>query len=112
MRRGEIWWASIGPPAGSEPGYRRPAVIISANSFNAAPFKTIIVAFLTTATKRASDPGNVGLPARSTGLPRDSVLNVTQIASIDRRTLTEPAGKVPDGLMKDIDAGLRLALAL
>jgi len=112
MRRGEIWWASIGHPSGSGPGYRRPSVIISANSFNATALKTVIVGFLTTATKRASDPGNVRLPARSTGLPRDSVLNVTQIASIDRRTLTEPAGKVPNGLMKEIDAGLRLALAL
>jgi mRNA interferase MazF len=112
MRRGEIWWASIGPPTGSEPGYRRPVVIISANSFNTTPLKTIIVAFLTTATKRASDPGNVRLPGRATGLPRDSILNVTQIAAIDRRTLTEPAGKVPDGLMRDVDTGLRLALAL
>jgi mRNA interferase MazF len=112
VRRGEIWWASIGAPTGSEPGYRRPAVIISANAFNAAPFKTIIVAFLTTATKRANDPGNVKLPARATGLPKDSVLNVTQIASIDRRTLTQPAGRVPAGLMRDVDSGLRLALAL
>jgi mRNA interferase MazF len=87
-------------------------VVISANSFNATALKTITVAFLTTATKRASDPGNIRLPARSTGLPRDSVLNVTQITSIDRRTLTEPAGRVPDVLMRDVDAGLRLALAL
>lgn len=112
MRRGEIWWASTGHPSGSGPGYRRPAIIISANSFNATSLKTVIVAFLTTATKRAGDPGNVRLPARSTGLPRDSVLNVTQIASVDRRTLTESVGKVPDRLMKDIDTGLRLALAL
>jgi mRNA interferase MazF len=87
-------------------------VIISANSFNSTSLKTIIVAFLTTATKRASDPGNVRLPARSTGLPRDSILNVTHIAAIDRRTLTEPAGRIPDALMRDIDAGLRLVLAL
>ena len=112
MRRGEIWWASIGPPTGSEPGYRRPAVIISANSFNATPLKTIIVAFLTTATKRAGDPGNVRLSARATGLPKDSLLNATQIASIDRRALTQLAGRVPDGLMRDVDTGLRLALAL
>jgi mRNA interferase MazF len=112
MRRGEIWWASTGHPSGSEPGYRRPAVIISANSFNATAHKKIIVAFLTTATKRVSDPGNVRLPARDTGLPRDSILNVTQITSIDRRTLTEPAGRVPDDLMRNVDAGLRLVLAL
>jgi mRNA interferase MazF len=112
MRRGEIWWVSTGHPSGSEPGYRRPALIVSANSFNATALKTIIVSFLTTATKRASDPGNVTLPARDTGLPRDSILNVTQIASIDRRTLTEPAGKVPDHLMRNVDAGLRLVLAL
>jgi mRNA interferase MazF len=112
MRRGEIWWASTGHPSGSEPGYRRPAVIISSNAFNATSLKTIIVAFLTTATKRSGDPGNVKLPARSTGLPKDSILNVTHIAAIDRRTLTEPAGRVPDTLMRDVDAGLRLVLAL
>ncbi len=112
MRRGEIWWASTGHPTGSEPGYRRPAVIVSANSFNASLLKTVIVAFLTTTTKRANDPGNVRLPARDTGLPKDSILNVMHIASIDRRSLTTPAGRVPDRLMKDVDAGLRLALGL
>jgi mRNA interferase MazF len=112
MRRGEIWWASTGRPSGSAPGYRRPAIIISANSFNATALSTVIVAFFTTSPQRARDPGNVELPARSTGLPRDSVLNVTQLATLDRRTLTERIGRVPDLLMRDVDAGLRLALAL
>jgi mRNA interferase MazF len=112
MRRGEIWWASTGRPSASEPGYRRPAVIISANSFNATSLKTVIVAFLTTSSKRANDPGNVRLPARSTGLPSNSILNVSQIATIDRRTLTMLAGKVPDTLMREIDTGLRLSLGL
>jgi mRNA interferase MazF len=112
MRRGEIWWASAGRPSASEPGYRRPAVIISANSFNATSLKTVIVAFLTTSSKRADDPGNVKLPARATGLSSNSVLNVSQIATIDRRTLTERVGRVPDALMREVDAGLRLSLGL
>jgi mRNA interferase MazF len=112
MRRGEIWWTSTGEPSGSAPGFRRPAVIISANSFNVTPLRTVIVAFLTTSSKRALDPGNVRVPAGSTGLARDSVLNVTQLATLDRRTLTEHIGRVPDRLMRGVDAGLRLVLAL
>jgi mRNA interferase MazF len=112
MRRGEIWWANAGRPSGSAPGFRRPAVIISANAFNVTSLKTVIVAFVTTSTKRAAHPGNVGLPARTTGLVEDSILNVTQLATLDRRTLSGYIGKVPDRLMRDVDAGLRLAMAL
>ncbi len=112
MTRGEIWWCGLGQPHGSVPGFRRPAIIISANLFNRTAIQTVIVALATTAEARAHDPGNVRMPARKTGLRQDSILNVTQIATVDRRLLTERVGRVPDDLMAKIDDGLRLVLAL
>jgi mRNA interferase MazF len=112
MKRGEVWWVGLGEPSGSEPGYRRPAVVVSANEFNASAIKTVIVAFLTTNKARALDPGNVRIPARKSGLSYESTLNVTQIANVDRRALTERAGRVPEKQMAQVDAGLRLVLAL
>lgn len=112
MKKGEIWWVDPGVPRGSEPGYRRPAVIVSANKFNASSILTVIVAFLTTNARRAGDPGNVWLPADQTGLPESSTLNVTQIATIDRRSLSRRLGRVPDDLMREVDEGLRLVMEL
>ena len=112
MKRGEIWWVSAGVPRGSEPGYRRPAVIVSANEFNVTAIRTVIVAFLTTNAARATDPGNVWVTARQTGLPHSSTVNVTQLASVDRRIVAEKIGRLPDSLMADVDAGLRMVLAL
>lgn len=112
MRRGQIWWAAIGDPSGSGPGYRRPAVIISANDFNESAINTVIVAFLTTSAVRAKDPAVVRLPARSTGLRVTSFANFSQIYTVDRRILQSQIGRVPDDLMPDVDEALRLVLAL
>ena len=112
MKRGEIWWADAGEPSGSEPGFRRPAVIVSANKFNRTPIKTVIILFLTASEARAGDPGNILLSSRQTGLARNSVANITQLGTVDKRILTERVGRVPDNLMSQIDDGLRLVLAL
>lgn len=112
MRRGQIWWAGIGDPAGSEPGYRRPAIVVSANDFNDSAINTVIVVFLTTSLTRARDPGVIRISARGTGLPRDSFANVSQIYTVERRVLRDQIGRVPDNLMADIDRDLRLVLAL
>ena len=112
MKKGEIWWVDPGVPRGSEPGYRRPAVIVSANRFNASSINTVIVAFTTTNERRARNPGNVWLHADRTGLPESSTLNVTQIATIDRRSLSRRLGRVPDDLMREVDEGLRLVMEL
>ena len=112
MKRGEIWWADAGEPSGSEPGFRRPAVIVSANSFNATPIRTVIVIFLTTYAARAQDPGNIWLTSRQTGLSAGSTANVTQIATIDKRILTERVGRLSNQVMSQLDEGLRLVLAL
>jgi mRNA interferase MazF len=112
VKRGELWWADAGNPVGSEPGYRRPVVIISADRFNDTAIQTIIVAFLTTTPRRATDPGNVVIPAGALGLRRDSIVNVTQRATMDRRRFMERVGRVPPQLMDKINHGLRLVLGL
>jgi mRNA interferase MazF len=112
MRRGQIWWAGMGDPAGSGPGYRRPAIIVSANDFNDSGISTVIVVFLTTSAARARDPGVVRIGARESGLPKTSFANLSQVYTVDRRLLLQQIGRVPDALMPSIDEGLRLVLAL
>lgn len=112
MSRGEIWWADLPEPRGSEPGYRRPVLVIQANSFNQSGIRTIVVAILTSNLRLAEAPGNVFLPARVTGLPRDSVVNVSQLLTLDRLFLTEEVGKLPSRVLAEVDAGLRLVLEL
>ena len=112
MTRGEIWWADLPEPRGSEPGYRRPVLVIQSNSFNQSGIRTVVVAILTGNLRLADAPGNVLLPAKATGLPRDSVVNVSQLLTLDRSFLTEEIGKLPSHVLADVDAGLRLVLEL
>jgi mRNA interferase MazF len=112
VTRGEIWWADLPEPRGSEPGYRRPVLVIQSNSFNQSGIRTVVVAILTGNLRLADAPGNVLLPAKATGLPRDSVVNVSQLLTLDRSFLTEEIGKLPSHVLADVDAGLRLVLEL
>ena len=112
IQRGEIWWADLPEPRRSEPGFRRPVLVIQSESFNRSRIQTVIVAVITTNLELANAPGNVPLPARSSGLPRDSVVNVTQVLTLDRDFLTERAGVLPPRLQGSVDAGLRLVLQL
>ena len=112
MQRGEVWWASLPEPSGSEPGYRRPCLIISANSFNVSRIGTVIAAVITSNLRLAEAPGNVRLPTRGTGLSKPSVVNVSQIITVDKSFLTERIGRVPPNLLASVDVGLRLALSL
>ena len=112
MSRGEIWWADLPEPRGSEPGYRRPVLIVQADSFNRSTIQTVIVAMITSNLRLAEAPGNVILPARVSGLPRDSVVNVSQLLTIDHSFLSEHAGKLPARMLADVEAGLRLVLEL
>jgi mRNA interferase MazF len=112
IQRGEVWWADLPEPRRSEPGYRRPVLIIQADSFNRSRIQTVLVAAITSNLGLADAPGNVLLPARSSGLPRDSVVNVSQVLTLDRSFLTEHAGTLPARLQGSVDAGLRLALQL
>ncbi|HEY2390157.1 MAG TPA: type II toxin-antitoxin system PemK/MazF family toxin [Candidatus Angelobacter sp.] len=112
MIRGEIWWADLPEPRGSEPGFRRPVLIIQADSFNRSGIRTVIVAVITGNLRLAELPGNIFLPAQKNGLPRDSVVNVSQLITLDHSFLTEEVGKLPGPLMAEVDAGLRLVLQL
>lgn len=112
MRRGEIWWAELPEPTGSEAGFRRPVLIVQADAFNRSQLATVIVAALTTNLRLAAAPGNVLLTRRQSGLSKDSVVNVTQILTLDRSFLVEPAGAVTPDRMRDVDAGLERALGL
>jgi mRNA interferase MazF len=112
MLRGEVWWADLGLPRGSAPALRRPVLIVSADQYNRSRLKTITVAVLTGNARLAALPGNVTVSSELTELEADSVVNVTQLATIDRATLEERISTLPDWLMAQVDAGLRRALAL
>lgn len=112
IRRGEIWWADLPEPRRSAPGYRRPVLIVQANSFNRSRIQTVIVAVITGNIELADAPGNVLLPAGLTGLPRDSVVNVSQLLTLDRSFLTEQASTLPARLLGAVDGGLRSVLQL
>ncbi|HWZ32716.1 MAG TPA: type II toxin-antitoxin system PemK/MazF family toxin [Bryobacteraceae bacterium] len=112
IRRGEIWWADLPEPRRSEPGMRRPVLVVQADPFNLSRIRTVIVAVITTNLELAEAPGNVFLPARVSGLPRDSVVNVSQMLTVDQSFFAEPAGALPPRLQAQVDAGLRMILAL
>ena len=112
IERGSVWWADLGEPRGSEPGYRRPLLIIQANAFNRSRIQTVIAAVLTSNLRLLDAPGNVLVPATASGLRRDSVANVSQLITVNRDDLEERSGQVDATTMRRVDAGLRLVLAL
>jgi mRNA interferase MazF len=112
MQRGEIWWATLPEPMGSEPGYRRPVLIVQSNAFNRSRIATVIAVVITSNIRLAQAPGNVLLPAKATGLPRESVANVSQVITVDKHFLTECAGELSPDLLEDVESGLRLVLDL
>ncbi|MEZ5298243.1 MAG: type II toxin-antitoxin system PemK/MazF family toxin [Ilumatobacteraceae bacterium] len=112
IRRGDVWWADLGPPDGSGPGHRRPVVVVSSDAFNRSRISTVAVAIVTSNTALAAAPGNVLLSADSVGLDRDSVINVSQVTTLEKRSLTQRAGQLGMTTLDDLDAGLRLALGL
>jgi len=112
MYRGEIWWANLPEPVGSEPGYRRPVLIIQDDIFTQSRISTVIVVIITSNTQLAEAPGNVLLTQRASGLSRDSVANVSQIFTVDKTFLVERIGSLPDHLQEEVDEGLRTILYL
>ncbi len=112
VNRGEIWWADLSEPAGSSPGYRRPVVIIQSDNFNKTTLNTSIAASITTNLDLAEMRGNVLLKKDQSGLPKDSVVNVTQLFALDKKLLLEYVETLSERKMEQIDSGLRLVLAL
>lgn len=112
MQRGDIWWAGMPDPVGSGPGFRRPVLLIQADSFTRSRIRTVIVAVITKNTNLARAPGNVLIPAQLSGLPLDSVVNVSQVITLDKNLLTDYVGSLPVSVMSKIDSGLRLVMNL
>lgn len=108
--RGQIWWVDLGQPLGSEPGFRRPIIVIQSDGFNRSALRTVVVASLTSNERLAAAPGNVMLPARATKLDRDSVVIVSQISTLDRIRLIECVSQLSPKFMAQVDDGLRLVL--
>lgn len=112
MLRGEIWWADLPPPTGSGPGYRRPILILQSDSFNRSTIRTVVAAVLSSNARLANAPGNVLLSPIASGLPKESVVNVSQIITVDKQLLTDLVGQVSDAILLAIEDGVRLVLAL
>lgn len=111
ISQGDVWWADLDEPAGSGPGFRRPVVVVQGDVFNRSALRTVVAVSLTSNLRWAQAPGNVRLTARATGLPRDSVANVSQIVTLDKSILTERVGKLPAAKLDLVLAGIDLLLA-
>jgi len=112
IKRGAIWWAELGLPTGSGPGYRRPVLVIQSDDFNKSRINTVIVVVITSNLLLADAPGNVLLKKKDSGLPKDSVINVSQIITIDKETLTELVGFVGNRYIKRVEQGIKTVLSI
>ena len=110
IHRGDVWWADLGEPQGSASGFRRPVVIVQNNAFNRSRIGTVVALAVTSNLRLLDAPGNVLLSARTSGLSKDSVANVSQIVTLDRDTLAQRAGQLDTATMAAIGRGLRLVL--
>ena len=112
VQRGEVWWADLAEPRGSEPGFRRPILVLQADSFNRSRLQTVIALVLTSNVRLLDAPGNVLVSAAASGLPKDSVANATQIVTLDRDYLEAKSKKLPAKVMARVEHGVRLVLDL
>ncbi len=110
IRQGEIYWLDLGEPSGSAPGYHRPFVVIQNDMFNRSPIDTAVVCALTSNLRRAEAPGNVLLQPREAGLSKQSVVNVSQIYTVDKQELTEKIGTLSPKRVLEILEGVQLVL--
>ncbi len=112
IARGGVYWADLGEVTSSRPAKRRPVLVVQSDAYNASALSTVVAVVLTSNTALAAMPGNVFVPATVSGLPRDSVVNVTGIVTLDEDDLTERAGQLPTYLQTEVDQGLRRVLDL
>jgi mRNA interferase MazF len=110
ISQGDIWWAELGAPAGSAPGFRRPVVVVQGNSFNRSRIATVVCVLLTSNLRWAEAPGNVVLPARATRLAKDSAANVSQLLTLDRGLLAEHVAKLSPRRVETILSGIDVVL--
>ena len=112
IKRGEIRWAALPEPAGSGPGYKRPVLIIQSDEFNISKINTIIAAVITSNIRLAAAPGNVLLSSKNSKLPKESVINVSQIITIDKAFLSEKVHTLSREIIAQVDEGLKIVLKL
>lgn len=112
VTRGDIWWADLPDPDGHGPGLTRPVLVVQSDAFNRSAIGTVIVVSLTSNQKLANAPGNVWVEATESGLGRDSVVNVSQLSTLDREALRDRVGRVGDVTLELVDSGLKLILGL
>jgi mRNA interferase MazF len=112
MKRGEIWWASMGEPRGSEPGYRRPVVIVSSDEFNESHIQTLVCVTITSNLRLSEAPGNFKIAKTKSGLSKDAVVNISQIITLDKSFLTKQAGNLSNKQLLALNEGLKLVLKL
>jgi mRNA interferase MazF len=112
MIHGDIWWADFGIPFGSEPGFRRPVVIIQSDSFNKSQINTVVVIPLTTNLFLENAPGNILIEKEESGLSKDSVIVVSQIYAIDRNRLIEHVGSIPKRILTQVKYGIKMVLGI
>ena len=112
IERGEIWWADLPEPVGSTPGLPRPVLIVQSDTVNQSRLNTVVIAVVTTNTKLANSEGNVLLLSRQSNLPKDSVINVSQLFTIDKSILRDFVSALSEKKMKQVNDGLRFILSL
>jgi mRNA interferase MazF len=112
MERGEIWWASLPRPGGSVQGFRRPVLLVQSDSFNQSNIQTIVAVVITSNMRLAKAPGNVPLSQKQSGLPKPSVINVSQMVTLDKTSLVGRVGKLERAELRHVDEGMRLVLSL
>jgi mRNA interferase MazF len=110
ISQGEVWWADVPPPVGSEPGFRRPVVVVQGDALNRSRIATVVCVPLTSNLKWTEAPGNVLLKARITSLAKDSVANVSQLVTLDKSFLTERVGKLPAAKLELVLSGIDVVL--
>lgn len=110
IRQGDVYWIDLGEPPGAGTGYRHPHVVVQNDLFNASRIGTVVVCAITSNLKRAEAPGNVRLDKGEGGLPKESVVNVSQLFTVDRADLSEKIGALPSGRIEEILAGIHLLL--
>jgi mRNA interferase MazF len=110
ISQGDVWWADLGEPVGSEPGFRRPVIVVQGDNFNRSALRTVVAVPLTSNLRWTAAPGNVRLTARATGLPRDSVANVSQLVALDRSILIERVGRLSSSKLELVLAGIDTVL--
>ena len=111
ISQGDVWWADLGEPVGSQPGFRRPVVVVQGDSFNRSRISTVVCIPLTSNLRLTDAPGNVLLECDVTGLPKDSVANVSQPVTLDRSSLTERVGNLPDAKLDLVLYGIDVVLS-